>query len=141
MGDSDMDAPLQSAMITSFVLLFIHFVATVKAASPANFKQDPTLKRVEEQASVPVWTRIHANQYENIPFQLIVIWGSIACGGHPVSLMYTIYVFLAFRVLFFVLYVHSLQPRGWLHFVGSTLCLTICGVLGCLAVFGVFPKK
>eukprot|EP00927_Polykrikos_kofoidii_P001710 TRINITY_DN10666_c0_g3_i1.p1 TRINITY_DN10666_c0_g3~~TRINITY_DN10666_c0_g3_i1.p1 ORF type:complete len:164 (+),score=28.23 TRINITY_DN10666_c0_g3_i1:67-492(+) len=141
MADNDINAPLQSAMITSVVLLFIHFVATVKAASPANFKQDPTYKPVEEQASFPVWTRVHANQYESIPFQLIVIWGSIACGGHPVVLMYTIYAYLAFRVLFFVLYVHGLQPWRSLCFVGSMLCSITCGVLGCLGVFGVFPEK
>ncbi|RHY24221.1 hypothetical protein DYB32_008932 [Aphanomyces invadans] len=93
-------------------------------------------KQQNHQAALLVekrWSRIVANDLENIPLGLIVVWASILSGGDTNVNGISIIVFAAVRVLHTIFYAMAWsKPRSIAYLVGvaAVLVMAVAGIVG-----------
>ncbi|RQM23696.1 hypothetical protein B5M09_003081 [Aphanomyces astaci] len=79
------------------------------------------------------WSRITANDLENIPLGLIVVWASILSGGDTDINGISIIVFTGVRILHTVFYALAWsKPRSVAYMVGvaAILVMAVAGIVG-----------
>ncbi|TFJ85254.1 hypothetical protein NSK_003677 [Nannochloropsis salina CCMP1776] len=110
------------------------FDGTAKAAERGN--EDKALKKALQNEQR--WTRIVANDLENIPLGLIIAWGSLQSPRSPPAHVVLVLAFTVSRILHTVTYAAGKQPHRALAFFGGVLAVVGMGVNG---VLGAFAKK
>ncbi|KAI8611559.1 hypothetical protein BC830DRAFT_1140700 [Chytriomyces sp. MP71] len=85
---------------------------------------------VKEEAR---WQRILANDIENIPLGLLIAWSSLSTAKAPGVHVAAIVLFTVARIIYTVMYAHSLQPHrsiAWTLATAAVLVLSVNGVIG-----------
>ncbi|GAB5035377.1 membrane associated eicosanoid glutathione metabolism-like domain protein [Nannochloropsis oceanica] len=107
------------------------FDGTAKTAEKGN--EDKGLKKAKEIEQR--WTRIVANDLENIPLGLIIAWGALQSPLSASAHIVLVFSFAVSRVLHTVTYAMGKQPHRAITFFGGLLSvvgLSINGLLGAL---------
>lgn len=124
-----------ATLLSSLVLLLLHFGAALKGGNPKNFKQvaeeEGSDGGEKEKPKFNAWERVYANQFESIPMQMIVIWGAVLnADGGASYLAYMVYAYLFLRVSYYFLYIGQIQPWRSGCFALSMVISISIGVVG-----------
>ena len=95
----------------------------------------------EAKANDVRWRRIVANDLENIPLGLIVLWATgmavsaKKADGAGTALIVLTIAFTAFRFLYTYAFMHALQPWRTIFWTGAILSIVVAAGIGIVVSF------
>lgn len=133
--------PLVVATSSTGVMFLMNFISNMKAMDPNNHPTEDSklgvddnqkaafAKRVAEQGGLDRWTRVAANNRENLGLASCVLWAAFTTSPLiTTNVMYCFLTYVVARVLFVFCYVFSLSPwRSLAFIIGQISVLAAAG--------------